>query len=506
MEGPTATYRKARTKRGEGRFSGDYRVVAALGTLEGSRRRAVALACRVPPAAQYLVVHDALVREVPDPFSVEDFERVSARLAEDATALEVLGNQTYLYSGEAPPLALTEILESALRAAEGGREPSSGRAASVIRVPEAAGSAAEPIARLRPPEDGQRIPVALLGAGDYARTQVIPALRSNRLAKAVVADREPQIAAFVAKEAGFAAATSDASLALEELSAPGIVIVATAHDSHARLAAAALERGHRVFLEKPTVVTESDVDVLLGALTGGARGLAVGFNRRFNPLVRRARSLLESRDGPLTITCIVREVSLEPSHWYLWPNQGTRVAGNLCHWIDLGVYLMGARALPVSATVTPRVGDDRQALDEERTFAFTFDDGSVLTIVATARGDDIRGVQEHIEARKGDLTLRLDDLWRLDVLALGRMRRHRTVWRDKGHARMFRDSIAAFLQGRPGSYPLRDLVLGAAMQLTATRLVQVDETSAAVGPALHEWLARLDRAVASEPRHELALA
>ena len=90
--------------------------------------------------------------------------------------------------------------------------------------------------------------MAVLGAGDYTRTEIIPALRRARLSLYAVANREPQIAALVGREYGFALATTDAERAIAETPAPGLVVVATAHDSHTQLACAALKAGHRVFV------------------------------------------------------------------------------------------------------------------------------------------------------------------------------------------------------------------------------------------------------------------
>src|SRR5207244_7577808 len=137
-----------------------------------------------------------------------------------------------------------------------------------------------------------RIPLALLGAGDYARTQILPALRRSDAALVAVADREPQIAALVAQEAEFEVATTSAREAIAHLDAPGIVMIATYHDSHAALATEALDAGHRVFVEKPPAVTPEDVDLLLSAIRKSGSGVDVGFNRRHHQLVKQARLVL----------------------------------------------------------------------------------------------------------------------------------------------------------------------------------------------------------------------
>jgi predicted dehydrogenase len=173
----------------------------------------------------------------------------------------------------------------------------------------------------------------------------------------------------------------------------------------------------------------------------------------------------------------VRELSLEPDHWYLWPNQGTRVAGNLCHWIDLAVFLIGPGANPTSVTVSPRVVSGAIGDDAERSFSIEFDDGSMACLLATGRGDQVRGVQELIEARRGPLMVRLDDLWRMVVVRGGRRFSRRTLWRDKGHQRMYREALTRFARGEPAAYPIEDLVVVSSIQIAASNLAASAEAT-----------------------------
>ena len=79
-DGPVRTLRKARTKRDEPRFTGDFRVTVVLGEVIGSGDRAVALASRVPAGAQQLVVHRSLVQPVGEAFSADDLQGLAASL------------------------------------------------------------------------------------------------------------------------------------------------------------------------------------------------------------------------------------------------------------------------------------------------------------------------------------------------------------------------------------------------------------------------------------------
>lgn len=470
LEGPFSTYRKARSKVDEHRFSGDYHVNAVLGEDIDSGATLVGLACHAPPCAQHLVLHEDLVHEVDPPFSMARFAFLGQVLEMHEERLAELGNQSYLYSGEAPPPGLREALVEALGRSQADA-PS--RAAGLLSPPRANEEASTATSlRLSEPKQG-RISVALLGAGDYARIEVVPALRRRNASFVAVADREPQIAAQTAVEHGFAVATTDPEVAIGELPASGLVVVATAHDSHAQLAAVALDAGHRVFLEKPPVVTHADLRLLLDAWQRAPGRLEIGFNRRYARLVGTARRALAREQGPLTISCVIREVPLNADHWYLWPNQGTRVTGNLCHWLDLAIDLMERRSPPVEVMVSPAAPGNR--IDEERTIVVTFEDGSVLTVVATGRGDDMRGVQEVIEARRGATTVMIDDLRKITILRRGATSTHRTLWRKKGHAAMYAASVDRLIRGEPAPYSVQDLVHVSVTQIVASDLTRGTE-------------------------------
>jgi predicted dehydrogenase len=491
-DGPEATYRKVRTKLRQRVLTGDFRVNAVFGTLHGDGQPVIGLACRVPPAAQFLLVHEALLHPVGNEATVAILSRFAAALEARGTDLSTLGNQSYLYSDQNPPDELVVLVRDC--AASASEQPISGSmpGPDVIVPPPRTSHSTATLVRRHDVEGGRgRLPVALLGAGDYAQTQILPALKRVDVALVAVADREPHVAGAVADEAGFAIATTDALGAVGLLPEPGLVVVATYHDSHAQLASAALQAGHRVFLEKPAVVTDDDLAMLVDVLTERQRPFELGFNRRYHPLIRDAKRLLASETGPFTITCVVREVPLEPNHWYLWPNQGTRVTGNLCHWIDLGVYVTDASIRPEVVNVSPAVSGAGHRADEERVVTVTFDDGSLMTIVATGRGDEVLGVQELIELRRGDLTVTIDDLWRFKTLRRGARRTTRTLWRDKGHARMFREALHRLATGRSG-YRLRDLILVSTIQLAASDLVRTGSRETGVTDAVQTWFERAE--------------
>ncbi len=472
-DGPSRTFRKARTKANEPKFSGDFRVTLVLGRAVPSRARVVALGIRVPPTAQQLVVHNQLVRRIDESFSIDDFTEVAQVLVNEADALKCVTRQSYLYSGMPPPGRLVDSFNGAVGATS--KVSTSAQSRSDFLRPPAAEVATSSLMALAPPATSSGIPVAVLGAGDYVRTETIPALRSGRFSLYCVADREPHIAAAVGRAYGFRYATTDAKRAISELPPPALVVIATAHDSHATLACLAAEAGHRVFLEKPPTVTADDVARLAQVMVSYPGMVEIGYNRRYHPLVRRARERIRSERGPTSITCTVKELPFQPDHWYFWANQGSRFTGNLCHWIDLAVFLLSDGTLPVSMTLSPRVVACAVD-DEERVLTITFDDGSLLTILGTSRGDDVRGVQEFIDIRRGGVTVMIDDLWKMRIRSGGIERYYRTPFRDKAHSRMYREALGRVVRGEAATYGVRDLIVVSAIQITASEMVHDDDT------------------------------
>ena len=493
-DGPRITLRKARTKREEPRFTGDFRVALVLGDILGSGQRVVALAGRVPSCAQQFAVHRDLVLDVPASFAEDDLRAAAARLITEADALTRLCRQGYLYSATRPPAELVELLTSAVTATGTPAQAVPGP----LRPPATDGKAADTVLSLTAlPPVVSGLPVAVLGGGDYTRSEIIPALRRGRFQLYAVANREPQIAAIVGRDYGFALATTDSERAIAELPAPGLVVVATAHDSHTQLACAAVKAGHRVFLEKPPTVTVDDVHQLAAVMRANPGAIEIGFNRRYHPLVRRARARLARESGPTSISCVVKELTFQPDHWYFWPNQGTRITGNLCHWIDLAVYLIGGSPMPVSITLSPRMPGTEPGSDEERVLTVTFEDGSLLTVLGTTRGDDIRGVQEQMDIRRGHTTITIDDLWKYRVRSDGIERYGRTLFRDKAHTAMYREGLGRIKAGQPSLYAVRDMVVVSAIQIAASDLARTDERAA--------WCLTGSPSLARNPRHRTPL-
>jgi predicted dehydrogenase len=225
------------------------------------------------------------------------------------------------------------------------------------------------------------------------------------------------------------------------------VVIATRHDLHAALAAAALRAGKSVFLEKPMALSASELeDVLDGWRTSG-RVLQVGFNRRFAPTFLQLKAFFNrERKAPLVVTYRVNAGSVAASSWVVDRVQGGgRLLGEACHMVDALVDLVGA---PVSTVHAQPIGSASSTVDD-LVLTLRFDDGSIGTVVYASGGD--RSLpKDYLEMFGGGRAARLDDFRTLRLHAAGSVRTTggRLTRQDKGHAAELAAFVDAVRYGR----------------------------------------------------------
>lgn len=296
--------------------------------------------------------------------------------------------------------------------------------------------------------------VFLVGAGAYACAYILPVL--SGLPLDTIVDLNPALAAIVSERFKFRHRDTAAERAFERLigAVDPIVVLAGYHSTHAEHAAMAVAANPnaRVLIEKPPALDMAQAARLVALRRAGAH-VEIGYNRRFAPMTLAARREIAGAEGPLSITCIVKELRIPDSHWYYWPSQGTRILGNVGHWVDLGVSLIDAD--PVSLVVASA---ERSIAGDEISMTVLFDDGSRLTVIATKLGNGLRGVQESIDIRRGDVTVRIDDFMSMTTERAGRRRVRRRRLRDKGHVAMYRAFVEDVAAGRRPIYSDRALM------------------------------------------------
>jgi polar amino acid transport system substrate-binding protein len=290
--------------------------------------------------------------------------------------------------------------------------------------------------------------VGFIGFGNYARGVLVPALRkAGGVTLTTVVTSTGLSAGHAADKYGFRTVATDPAAVLGDPETDTIFI-ATRHDTHAALTRAALDAGKHVFCEKPLALDDAELQAVLNAAARSTGILAVGFNRRFAPLLVKAKAALEPRSGPLVMLYRVNAGAVPAESWIRRSEGGGRIIGEICHFIDALCFLAGSIPVEVTA-VAARGHDDAVSL------LLKLADGSTGTIVYSSLGD-AAVPKEQIEAFAAGRVVQIDDFCRLTISAAGRQGVTKAA-QDKGQQGLVAAFLAAAKSGGAPPIPLSEI-------------------------------------------------
>jgi predicted dehydrogenase/threonine dehydrogenase-like Zn-dependent dehydrogenase len=312
--------------------------------------------------------------------------------------------------------------------------------------------------------------VGFLGAGSFARRQLIPLAKRHGLILERVATGSGLSAVSATEQFGFTRGACSVEELLDDEMVNGVV-VATRHDLHGHLTLAALRAGKAVLVEKPLCLNETELSEIRTELErGDAPPLMVGFNRRFSPLTTRLREHLARADGAVNVVVRVNAGPLPADHWLNDPSEGGgRLVGEGCHFLDLIVDLVRAEPEAVIAQARHRSDEPLQAA-QDFLVSIRFADGSLGTLFYGSAGAATAG-KELIEAHRGARSGRIDDFRALRVWGGGRARGRRARGQDKGHSEEMR-TFAAVVRGEVAPPPVAGYLTSTALTFAALRSLE----------------------------------
>ena len=299
----------------------------------------------------------------------------------------------------------------------------------------------------------QAVRIGLIGAGDYAKSMLLPNFKAFGADFQSIATASGVTARAVGEQYGFRFCVSGADEVINDADA-NLIVIATRPASHGDLARRALEAGKHVFVEKPLAVTEDELNGVVAAAASGGQ-LMVGFNRRFSPLARAAQDFFKGRQSPLSINYRVNAGRFSPNHWVQDPDEGGRIIGEVCHFVDFVHFLTGSLTTRVFAeSVASR---NAEATDEDSVFiTLRLADGSNASIAYLAEGDKALA-KERIEVFGGGRSLVIDDFRTGTVYENGREKTRKLREQDKGQRDEIKAVMDVVLEGKPVPISIEDL-------------------------------------------------
>ncbi len=301
--------------------------------------------------------------------------------------------------------------------------------------------------QLRPaaPASGT-IGLGVFGAGNFAKAVLLPRIAKAGVDLVGVSTATGASAKTTGDKFGFGYCTTDTDRLLAD-PAVHAVVIATRHGSHAGMTARALRAGKAVFVEKPLALDEDGLQEVLAAQaeTGGV--LAVGFNRRFSPLVQQMKAAF-APGAPLAMTYRINAGPIPASSWIHDPEQGGgRIIGEVCHFVDLAQHVADDEVAEVFAF---NAGGHASGLHDVVSISLRMRGGSIASISYFSTGDKSYP-KERLEVFGGGAIAVLDDFRELTVSRGGKRKSTKKLSQDKG----FDEEIAAFLAAvKDGTMPI----------------------------------------------------
>jgi predicted dehydrogenase len=249
-----------------------------------------------------------------------------------------------------------------------------------------------------------------------------------------------------------------------------IVYITSNHATHADYAIRVLNAKKIAYVEKPVAVTADQFKRLSESIRATGGTVYAGYNRPFAPAIRTVCGSLTRERGPMTISCFVVGHDIPSSHWYRNPEEGTRICGNVGHWLDLAVHLLTRTSLPDRWTIRLTYSDANIA-DDNLAISLASTRGDLVNIVLSSRSEPFDGIMETINIQHSDVIAKIDDFRVMEIWKGSSHARYRYWPKDAGH-------YGALLQhASPGRRDWKEVEQSTSLMLAIKDMVLAGETT-----------------------------
>lgn len=237
----------------------------------------------------------------------------------------------------------------------------------------------------------------LFGLGNYAKAMIMPNLDKSLEIKALHEIDPVQLGTYSTWNK-----TIDTSGYPRPDENYDVYFIAGYHHTHTSIALHALNQGAYAVIEKPIATTRRQIDSLKKAINPENPTFFACFHKRYSLFNTWAKEDLNVGQGePVSYHCIVFEVPLPKRHWYHWPNAGSRIISNGCHWIDHFMYFNDFAEVKIYQVQEAKNGDVSVWAE--------LDNGAVFSMILTDTGSSRLGLRDYIELKANGDTIRMVD-------------------------------------------------------------------------------------------------
>lgn len=307
--------------------------------------------------------------------------------------------------------------------------------------------------RYYPPQPMVR--VGLIGLGSFMASTILPHLKElkDKVRVVGISHTKGLPAKSLAESLKADYVTNDYHKLIEDRNID-LIICATRHSSHAKIAKEVLDANKNIYIEKPLALNEKDLKEVIETARKSRGRLLVGFNRRFTRHFMEARKEFASSATPLMILYRINVGPLDKAHWSYDPQEGGRILGEACHFVDALQFLTDSRPKRLWTSAIPAGG----AIAHEENFVLNieYQNGSLGTVVYSALGN-FRLPKEYLEIYGDGKIMVIDNFKKGSVIYGNRTRKINLFHQDKGYTKEMELMVNAIREGQPSPMSPQEL-------------------------------------------------
>lgn len=293
--------------------------------------------------------------------------------------------------------------------------------------------------------------VGFIGAGSFAQKFLLANAKKygNMIGVATATGNDTRN---IAEKYGFQYATGNADDIIEDKDI-NTVFIATRHNLHFEFVLKGLRNGKHIFVEKPLCMKEQELEEIKQEYEKQDVHLMVGFNRRFAPHIQKIKELF-SESQPKAVNYRINAGFIPKDHWIQDKDiGGGRIIGEVCHFVDLAMFIAGGRITDISA----KAMDDTSNLMDTLTINLSFENGSIASISYFSNGCKVLR-KEYLEVYSAGMTAIVDDFKELRIYGK-KVRRTRLLSQNKGHTKEVELFLKSIKNGEAQPIPFQEIYL-----------------------------------------------
>ena len=213
-----------------------------------------------------------------------------------------------------------------------------------------------------------------------------------------------------------------------------IAYVCSNHSSHYSYTCSLLQKEIDVYCEKPLTTSLEQVYHLAKIINQSNAKIYAGYNRPHSPIIAKIKKyFFNTNPDNLNVLCSIYGHQLSDEHWYRSPNQGSRIYGNLSHWIDLGNHIMQwLYEMPKKVSININYLDEKYS-DENLICIIKSSNNFNMVLNFFAYCEPFLGVHETIEVSSSTFNARVKNFKSLEIETKNKYEKINYQKKNAGH-------------------------------------------------------------------------